>query len=146
VLPEGIHKLSFTEFTALFVTNPTRRQQFRGLLRALQNLKHAGCSIVYIDGSYVTGKPEPGDYDACWDPTDVNQHELDPVFLDFSESRKKQKQKYYGEFIPSTFTESATGRSFFEFFQVEKFTGEKKGIVVIDLEEEDLEVLEEEWR
>ena len=94
----------------------------------------------------MTGKPEPGDYDACWDPTDVNPHELDPVFLDFNDSRKKQKQKYYGEFFPSSFTEGATGKSFVEFFQVERFTGEMKGIVIIDLREEDLEELEEEWR
>ena len=146
VLPEGVHELSLTEFITLFVTNPIRRKQFSGLINALKNLKCAGCSKVYIDGSFVTGKPEPGDYDACWDPSGVDPNKLDPVFLDFSDSRKKQKQKYYGEFIPSSFTESATGRSFVEFFQVEKFTGERKGIVVIDLEAENLEALEEKWR
>lgn len=147
VLPEGIYKLSVKEFIAFFVYNPTRRKQFTGLLKALSNLKRAGCTTVYIDGSFVTGKPEPGDYDACWDPSGVDPNKLDPVFLEFSEGRKNQKKKYFGEFFPSIAkAERATERTFVEFFQVEKFTGERKGIVVIDLEAENLEALEEEWR
>src|SRR5579864_7933526 len=45
----------------------------------------AGCSRVYIDGSFVTVKREPGDYDACWDIDGVNVEALGSVFLDFFE-------------------------------------------------------------
>ena len=37
-----------------------------GLGAALENLKNAGCGTVYINGSFVTNKVVPNDYDACW--------------------------------------------------------------------------------
>ena len=46
---------------------------------ALEVLHRAGCSKVYIDGSFVTVKLEPGDYDACWDIDGVNVEALDSV-------------------------------------------------------------------
>lgn len=67
---------------------------------ALAALNRAGCSRVYIDGSFVTVKREPGDYDACWDIDGVNVEALDSVFLDFSKGRAAQKRKYFGEFSP----------------------------------------------
>ena len=48
---------------------------------------------MYIDGSFVTVKREPGDYDACWDIDGVNAEALDLVFLDFSGRRAAQKGK-----------------------------------------------------
>lgn len=147
VLPRGIHPLTLSNFATLFVTTPVRRRQFQGMLSALKNLKRAGCRTVYIDGSYVTGKPSPGDYDACWEPEGVNVRKLDPVFLDFSDRRGNQKQKYRGEFFPSTLeAERLSARTFLEFFQVEKFTGRAKGIVSIDLQKEDVDHLLEEWK
>jgi len=47
-------------------------------------LTKAGCRRVYLDGSFVTSKPEPGDYDACWDIAGVDVEVPDSVFLDFS--------------------------------------------------------------
>jgi hypothetical protein len=40
--------------------------------RALNDLRDAGCKRVYLNGSFVTSKDEPGDFDACWDPTGVD--------------------------------------------------------------------------
>ena len=48
---------------------------------------------MYIDGSFVTVKLEPRDYDACWDIDGVNVEALDSVFLDFSKGRRAQKRK-----------------------------------------------------
>jgi hypothetical protein len=87
---------------------------------------------VYLDGSFVTGKPEPGDFDVCWDPTGVDPSRLDPVLLDFSDGRKAQQEKYCGEFFPSS--ARADGRlTFVDFFQVDKLSGEAKGIARIRL-------------
>ena len=30
----------------------------------------AGVEVLYLNGSFVTAKPDPGDYDACWDMAD----------------------------------------------------------------------------
>jgi hypothetical protein len=105
---------------------------------ALEVLKRAGCSRVYIDGSFVTVKLEPRDYDACWDIDGVNVEALDSVFLDFSKGRRAQKRKYLGEFFPAQLPEGASGRMFLEFFQTDKATGRSKGIVGLNLQEAEL--------
>ncbi len=38
-----------------------------GLGAAMENLKTAGCRTVYLDGSFVTSKDIPDDYNACWE-------------------------------------------------------------------------------
>jgi hypothetical protein len=133
VLPDGIHFAILSEVEARFASNPGRRVQFRGLVAALVNLRGAGCVRAFLDGSYVTAKPRPGDFDACWDPAGVNPALLDPVLLTFDNHRAAQKAKYKGEFFPSTIPADAVGTIFIEFFQVDRFTGARKGIVAIDL-------------
>lgn len=93
----------------------------------------AECQLVYVDGSFVTTKPEPGDFDACWALAGVDVELLDPVFLDFSSSRAQQKKRFLGEFFPAELPDGATGRTFLEFFQTDKETGKPKGILVLDL-------------
>ena len=39
----------------------------RGLKAALENLRNAGCRTTYINGSFVTRKAIPNDYDVCWE-------------------------------------------------------------------------------
>jgi hypothetical protein len=93
----------------------------------------AGCRTLYLDGSFVTGKQVPGDYDGCWDAAGVNPTLLDDVLLDMSNGRLRQKAKYGGELFVAGWIESGSGRSFLEFFQTDKDTGNLKGIVALDL-------------
>ena len=93
----------------------------------------AGCSRIYLDGSYVTAKPIPGDYDVCWDPAGVDGGQLAPVFRDFSNGRAMQKARYGGEFFPSSAVADTVGSTFLEFFQLERFTGKRKGILEVAL-------------
>jgi hypothetical protein len=86
-----------------------------------------------LDGSYITDKDVPGDFDACWDPIGVNPAGLDPVLLDFSHRRFSQKKKYGGEFFPSSAKADGT-RTFEEFFRIDKYTGKAKGIIRIRLQ------------
>ena len=67
-----------------------------GLKDVMTNLKDAGCRTVYIDGSFVTGKEIPGDFDACWEEEGVDPIILDPVLLTFDAGRATQKAKYHG--------------------------------------------------
>jgi hypothetical protein len=96
----------------------------------LTNLFNAGCQQAFIDGSYVTAKPIPGDYDLCWDIEGVNPDLLDPVFEDFSNKRENQKLKYGGEYFPFSFLEPPAF-SFLTFFQTDKSSGGQKGIIRI---------------
>lgn len=133
VLPPGVHEASLGEVRATFATNSRRSDLFDGLVGALVRLRHAGCRTAYIDGSYVTGKPHPNDFDVCWDPTGVDPAMLDRVFLDFSHDRAAQKAAFKGEFFPSAMMCADVGQTFLNFFQLERFTGKPKGIVSISL-------------
>ena len=94
LLPPGIHWATWQEISDRFGTNEQRNILLAGLKAALDSLKTAGCHTAYIDGSFVTGKEKPGDFDACWDPTNVDPTKLDPVLLRFEPGRVTQKAKY----------------------------------------------------
>lgn len=132
VLPPGIHDATLQEVEQRFATNKTRRALFEGFKRGVQSLKRAGCKTVFLDGSFVSDKPFPGDFDACWVPEGMDDKELDPVLLDFDDHRKKQKLKYGGEFFLSSILADGS-RPFLEFFQSDRHTGNVKGIIRIQL-------------
>lgn len=133
VLPTGIHAATLNEIESVFGYNRRRRELLTGLLDGALALAKAGCSTIYLDGSFVTAKPIPGDYDACWDPSGVVGSLLDPVFTDFSDGRARQKARFGGEFFPSSIVEADSGRAFLDFFQVEKHSGGIKGIIEISI-------------
>jgi hypothetical protein len=133
VLPQGARTATLEDVAAAFGTNAWRRELFEGLVLASGKLRSAGCRTIYLDGSYVTGKPRPGDFDACWDPTGVDPAKLDPVFLDFQNGRAAQKAAFKGEFFPSSMMCVDVGQVFVDFFQMDRFTGKQKGIISIPL-------------
>ena len=135
-LPPGVHECTWEELERRFGATRHRRELLNGLRRAIIALKAAGCARVYIDGSFVTEKRVPADYDACWDPEGVVVSKLDPVLQDFTNGRARQKAKYRGELFPSSAGESGSGSTFLDFFQVDKFTGNAKGVVSLDLRRE----------
>ena len=58
-LPPGVHSATWSE-----------------LDRRLGLLTETGCRLVYLDGSFVTTKMRPGDFDACWDIQHVDEGKL----------------------------------------------------------------------
>ena len=132
-LPPGVHFATWTRIEDRLAFNPRRRRLLAGFREACEHLRKAGCRLVYLDGSFVTARDHPGDLDACWDIQNVDDKKLDPVFWDFKQGRAAQKRRFLGEFFPAQLPEGATGRLFVEFFQVNKLTGELKGIVAIRL-------------
>ncbi len=132
-LPAGVHTAEWFEFEARYGTNARRRGLMAGLKRALGVLRRAGCRIVYIDGSFVTAKPLPNDFDGCWSIEGVDPELLDPVLLEFANGRAAQKAKYAGELFPAELPEGASGRLFLDFFRHDA-DGRPKGIIRIRLE------------
>lgn len=132
VLPPGIHDASMGEIEHRFASTPHRKSLFEGFKQGVHALQLAGCKTIYLDGSFITTKTVPGDFDVCWDPIGVDGHKIDPVLLDFSNKRQNQKNKYGGEFFPSS--AKADGiRTFLEYFQIDKSTGSLKGIIRLQL-------------
>ncbi|MCH8311038.1 MAG: hypothetical protein IIB17_11175 [Chloroflexi bacterium] len=132
-LPPGIYETTWEEFAHKFGHNPHRKKLLEGLREAMLNLKLAGCQVIFIDGSFVTSKERPGDFDGCWDTDGVDGSLVYPVLLDLRDGRQAQKTKYYGELFPARVPEGVSGQTFLEFLQHDPVIGEPKGIVEIQL-------------
>lgn len=128
-LPDGVYEVEWQEVVERFGWNVRRRRLLDGLAEAVEILAAAGCRRVWLNGSFVTAKDEPGDFDACWDTDGVDLDTLDPVLLDLSNGRSAQKERFGGELFPNV-TETGSGLVFAEFFRNERDTG-RKGIVVL---------------
>lgn len=133
-LPPGEHLATWEEIVARFGTIQHRRDLIAGLGQALRLLQKAGCLRVYIDGSFITDKESPEDYDVCWDLSGVDIRRLHPLFLPHRQKhewREAQKMRFLGEFFIAA--SSAAGvLTYVEYFQVDK-EGRAKGIITLDL-------------
>lgn len=139
ILPPGEHLYNLNGFKKQFAFNELRLNQYNGLVRALVLLKQAGCRYVYIDGSYVSNKELPGDWDGCYDIRGTVFKRLG-VFVDKTDlmnGRKIQKELFLGEMFPSSYIADSQ-LAFLDFFQIEKYSKIRKGIVKLDLFVEDL--------
>ncbi len=130
-LPPGIHEATWEEVVARFGTNDHRRNLLDGLRLAIKALQQVGCTTVYLNGSFVTTKELPNDYDGTWEMRGVDMARLDPVFSDISKKRAAQKKKYGGELFPCRIRSNKP--DFLDFFQRDKVTEQPKGIVAIDI-------------
>ncbi len=135
LLPSGVHPATSEEVRQRFGGNERRDKLLAGLTEALRLLRAAGCRRVYVNGSFVTAKESPNDIDACWDINGVDVDALDPVFFEFDDGRAAQKARFGAEFFPAQVPEGVTGRAFLDFFQVDRQTGEPKGIIEIKLDD-----------
>lgn len=83
-LPEGVYEMSMEEFMRQFVYNEKRQIIFKGFLTLISDLKAIKCKAVYVDGSFVTIKEQPGDVDVCWeDDEDIDWDLLDALIIRF---------------------------------------------------------------
>lgn len=130
-LPSGVHPAQWVEVAPRFSQNSHRDHLTTGLYAALKNLAGAGCRTILLDGSFVSEKALPKDYDGAWEPHGVDPSKLDPVLLNFSNGRAAMKAKYGGELFPASFPASP-GVLYREFFLKDR-NGVPKGIVEIDL-------------
>lgn len=127
-LQPGIYEISWEEFVKIFGYNKKRQKLINGLTIAISELKRVGCKTIYVDGSFVSKKEEPRDFDACWDPVGIDFKKLVfqyPTLAEFIPTTAKQKAKYGGELFPAT--------KFLSFFQKDR-DDSPKGIIKISIE------------
>jgi len=133
-LPQGIHETTWKQFCDRLGRTAHRSTLIKGLAAALKDLSVAGCPRVYINGSFVTAKEVPGDYDLCWSLDGVIPEKLNQALLDFSpKGRDLMKKKYKGDLFPAEIPEGTSGKLFLDFFQTDKITGEPKGIIALNI-------------
>lgn len=134
-LPPGIHYCFWDEFKERFGYTDKRIQMISGMETIIVELQAAGCRTFYINGSFVTDKLAPNDFDCCWDRDDVNieyLREKAPLIIKYYDSAA-QKAKYGGEIYPSDQPVDDSLESI-ELFQRDR-RKRKKGIIAIDLRE-----------
>lgn len=135
-LPNGLHRMSLAQISATLTWTPRRAWLHLGLVRATHALRVAGCRTIILDGSFVTAKDYPGDYDAAFDPANVDGDLLDPILLRHVDGRRAMKAKYLGDIFPwGAAACSKTGSTFLDFFQTDR-SGVPKGVVEIRLDME----------
>ncbi|WP_431206451.1 DUF6932 family protein [Bradyrhizobium betae] len=127
-LPPGEHFARWNEFALRFGGNPSRERLLIGLLRMAKNLAGAGCTFFLVDGSFVTDKDVPSDFDACCDFSGINVAKID---LTLFGSREEMKAEYYGELFPEHYM-ADDEYTFREFFQTDR-DDVPKGVVRLDL-------------
>ena len=128
-LPRGVHRAPWVEVDRRFGHNSScRARLIGGLLAACRNLAGAGCRALLLDGSFVTAKLEPGDYDGACETAGVNPDLLDPVLLGGGSA---MRARYLGDLYPASGL-AAPGMVFRDFFQTDR-DGVAKGIVLVDL-------------
>lgn len=126
-LPPGIHDAAWEAIVARYGYTAQRLE----LLAGLDALRVAGCRRAYIDGSFITAKRVPGDYDVCWESSGVQVQLLDPALRTFANLRAAQKAAFRGEFFPAE-AQADARRRYLDFMQHDR-DGKSKGIIVIDL-------------
>lgn len=122
------------EVETRFGYNAKRQWLLEGLRILIVDLKKSGCSRIFLDGSFVTKKDVPGDYDLCWSLSGVTESSLDRKLVDFStQGRAYREARYRGDVFPAELPEGLSGKLFINFFMTDKNTGNPKGIVSINI-------------
>ncbi|HWZ76949.1 MAG TPA: hypothetical protein VNX87_10450 [Candidatus Sulfotelmatobacter sp.] len=72
-LPDGEHVATWDEIVRRFGGNERRKSFCDRLIRFLQQAKSCGFLKVYLFGSFISAKEDPGDVDLLW----VHKRDLD---------------------------------------------------------------------
>ncbi len=113
-LPAGMHEATWDEVVARSGSTPKRQALLVGMRTALRALAHAGCMRVYLAGSFVTAKAEPGDWDGCWEEAGVRVVRLPK---EIAQGNRLMMEAHYGGELYRAHDITITGENFVIFFQ-----------------------------
>src|SRR5438046_2216412 len=101
LLPTRQHAAPWKQTVDRFGSTPPRRRLLEGALRDLRHLRAVAVADVWLDGSIVTDKERPSDYDLCFAYWQADRARLDPLLrhpLAFTQNgRQGMKRKYLGD-------------------------------------------------
>jgi hypothetical protein len=138
-LPPGDHRATLEEIGSRFGFTPRRRWLLKGLRAAVRAFWSAGIEDIYIDGSFCTEKPDPGDVDGYWvEPDDGVYDRIDPYWIDFQmllvphvRKRKWRMWADHGvEFFVHPTMQAAPAVGFPEFFRQDR-EGRPRGVIQV---------------
>lgn len=98
-LPPGIHTSTLTEVKEYFAYAPWRIRLFNGFCLGISSLAAAGCSKIYLNGSYTAAKSQPRDLRACREVTDVVAINVDSTLFNIENERALQNKNLVTNFL-----------------------------------------------
>jgi len=94
-LPPGDYQATLDEITKRLGFTARRRWLLKGLRAAVKAFRAAGIEEIYIDGSFCTEKPDPGDIDGYWIEPDPDVYErIEPYWINFELVLAPQVRKW----------------------------------------------------
>ncbi len=138
-LPAGTHRATLLEIKERFGFTPRRRWLLKGIRVAVAAFWAAGIEEIFIDGSFCTEKPDPGDVDGYWvEPDEGVYDRIDPYWIDFDlvlvpHTRKWKWRMWadYGvEFFIDPAMQAGLQMGFPEFFRRDR-DGQPRGIIQV---------------
>jgi hypothetical protein len=120
LLPPGIHRATIAEFEEQFVRfqrSDRRLRIYDGLRRLLAEIrKFPFVQHVFVAGSYVSGKPEPNDFD-CLLVVDAQQFPKELRPFEFRVLSRRAAAKDFGGDVVTVAEGSELHRHYLHFFQ-----------------------------
>ena len=138
-LPPGDHRATLEEIGMRLGFTPRRRWLLKGLRSAVEAFWAAGIEEVFIDGSFCTEKPEPGDIDGYWVEPDQHVYDrIDPYWIDLELVLVPQLRKWmwrmwadHGvEFFIHPIMQAGPEITFPEFFRKGR-DGQSRGVIQV---------------
>jgi len=135
-LEPGIYPMTWEEFKEKFGYNEYRAWLLEGLEWAIADLKKIGCKAIFVDGSFITKKILPGDFDLCWEEEGVDlvaASKICPGLFDCGRKMEKIKARYRGDVAPSeSIADIKKDITFLGLFTEDR-QGRAKGIIRISI-------------
>jgi hypothetical protein len=136
LLPEGVHECEPPEVVASFCANAARATvwgRFEGFLQWAAD--KPGPVGIYVDGSFVTDKPLPGDIDIALDITDLPPEQQNEWIVAFHREHARVKREFRTDFYPFIRGQEHDFTAFFQYLRVDEAItrgvpdGTRKGIL-----------------
>ena len=132
-LPEGLHVATDAEITFRFGTSTIQRRRLTLQLRRwIELARIVGAKRLFIDGSFVTAKPDPNDIDAVvWLPEDFAERasggDLEAIELETMLLTRRPEEIFAAE-------DRLDWDDWLEFFgRTREADGRRKGLVEVEL-------------
>lgn len=132
-LPEGLHLATEAEITFRFGTETRQRRRLALRLRRwIEISRMVGAKRLFVDGSFVTSKPEPNDVDAVvWLPEDfadrIDRGDFDAFELETMLLTRRPEEIFAAE-------DRRDWDDWVEFFsRTRESDGRRKGLVEVEL-------------
>ncbi|WP_394353523.1 DUF6932 family protein [Brevundimonas huaxiensis] len=121
LLPPGVHPCSLAEAAAALCTSEHRTNIWTGLegfIGWAANL--VGPTALYVDGSYVTDKPIPGDIDLVVDISGCDAPGQAQWLQAWADSHEHVKNTYHVDFYPVVMGQGNDFVAFFQYVRAEE--------------------------